>query len=110
MFAAYGSGTAWRPSRSVLPSLRKGQLEKGVYTETQISAFEAAKRQPETDPEEIETEHPGYLLGQDTFCVGYLKGVGRIHRQTVIDTYSSVGFAKLYTAKVPVAAADTLND
>jgi transposase InsO family protein len=81
-----------------------------VYTEAQLSALEAAKRQRETDPEEIETEHSGYLLGQDTFYVGYLKGVGRIYQQTVIDTYSSVGFAKLYTAKVPVTAADILND
>ena len=81
-----------------------------VYTEAQLTALETAKRQRETDPEEIETEHPGYLLGQDTFCVGYLKGVGRIYQQTVIDTYSSVAFAKLYTAKVPVTAADILND
>jgi len=81
-----------------------------VYTEAQLSALETAKRQRETDPEEIETEHSGYLLGQDTFYVGYLKGVGRIYQQTVIDTYSSVGFAKLYTAKVPVTAADILND
>ena len=27
-----------------------------------------------------------------------------------IDTYSSVGFAKLYTAKIPVTAADILNN
>ena len=81
-----------------------------VYTEAQLTALETAKRQRETDPEEIETEHPGYLLGQDTFYVGYLKGVGRIYQQTVIDTYSSVAFAKLYTAKVPVTAADILND
>jgi len=39
-----------------------------------------------------------------------LKGVGRIYQQTVIDTRSSVGFAKVYTAKVPVTAADVLND
>jgi transposase InsO family protein len=62
------------------------------------------------DPDEIETAHPGYLISQDTFYVGYLKGVGRIYQQTVIDTYSSVGFAKVYTAKVPVTAADILND
>jgi transposase InsO family protein len=36
--------------------------------------------------------------------------VGRIYQQTVIDTYSSVAFAKLYTAKVPLTAADVLND
>ncbi len=28
----------------------------------------------------------------------------------MVDTYSSVAFAKLYTAKIPVTAADTLND
>lgn len=50
------------------------------------------------------------MISQDTFYVGYLKGVGRIYQQTVVDTYSSVAFAKVYTAKVPVTAADTLND
>ena len=64
----------------------------------------------ESNPDEIETVHPGCLISQDTFYVGYLKGVGRIYQQTVIDTYSSVGFAKVYTAKVPVTAADILND
>ncbi len=39
-----------------------------------------------------------------------MKGVGRIYQQTVVDTYSSVAFAKVYTAKVPVTAADVLND
>jgi len=73
-------------------------------------ALETAKRERETNPDEIETAHPGYLLSQDTFYVGYLKGVGRIYQQTVVDTYSSVSFAKVYTAKVPVTAADLLND
>ena len=50
------------------------------------------------------------MLGQDTFYVGYLKGVGRIYQQTVLDTFSSVAFAKVYTAKIPVTAADILND
>jgi transposase len=81
-----------------------------VYTEAQLAALESAKRQRESDPDEIETAHSGYLIAQDTFYVGHLKGVGRIYQQTVIDTYSSVGFAKLYTAKVPVTAADILND
>jgi hypothetical protein len=62
------------------------------------------------DLDEIETQHPGYLIAQDTFYVGYLKGVGRIYQQAVIDTYSLVGFTKLYTAKIPVTAADILND
>jgi transposase InsO family protein len=89
---------------------QKSAKEGIVYTEAQLAALEHAKRQRESDPDQIETAHPGYLISQDTFYVGYLKGVGRIYQQTVIDTYSSVGFAKLYTAKIPVTAADTLND
>jgi len=88
----------------------KAAKEGIVYTEAQLTALEAAKRERESHPDEIETEHPGYLLGQDTFYVGYLKGVGRIYQQTVLDTFSSVAFAKVYTAKIPVTAADILND
>jgi transposase InsO family protein len=88
----------------------KAAQEGIVYTEAQLVALEMAKRERESHPDEIETAHPGYLISQDTFYVGYLKGVGRIYQQTVIDTYSSVAFAKVYTAKVPVTAADILND
>ena len=88
----------------------KAAKEGIVYTEEQLRVLEQARRERETVPDEIETHHPGYLLAQDTFYVGYLKGVGRIYQQTVIDTYSSVAFAKLYTAKIPLTAADTLND
>jgi len=88
----------------------KAAKEGLVYTEAQIVALESAKRERESSPDEIETVHPGYLISQDTFYVGYLKGVGRIYQQTVVDTYSSVAFAKVYTAKIPVTAADTLND
>ena len=42
--------------------------------------------------------------------MGTLKGVGRIYQQTFIDTYSKVGFAKLYDCRTPVTAADLLND
>lgn len=94
-----------------LLSLEERAAKEGiVYTEAQLAALESAKRKRESDPDEIETAHPGYLIAQDTFYVGHLKGVGRIYQQTVIDTYSSVGFAKLYTAKIPVTAADILND
>ena len=94
-----------------LKALEEKAAKEGiVYTEEQIRVLEQARRERETVPDEIETHHPGYLIAQDTFYVGYIKGVGRIYQQTVIDTYSAVAFAKVYTAKVPLTAADTLND
>ena len=36
--------------------------------------------------------------------------MGRIYQQTFVDTYSKVAFAKLYTTKTPITAADLLND
>jgi transposase InsO family protein len=57
----------------------------------------------------VESHHPGYLLCQDTFEVGYMKGVGRIYLQAVVDSYNSFGFAKLYTSKQAITAADMLN-
>jgi len=80
-----------------------------VLTESQLKAMEKAKEE-KTAWGEIETEHVGYLGAQDTFYVGTLKEVGRIYQQTFIDTYSAVGFAKLYTSKVPINSADLLND
>jgi len=83
--------------------------EKLILTESQIQALERKKKDDEACGE-IETAHPGYLGSQDTFYVGTLKGVGRIYQQTFIDTYAKVGFAKLYTTKTPITAADLLND
>ena len=80
-----------------------------VLTESQLIAMEKAKEE-KIAWGEIETEHVGYLGAQDTFYVGTLKGVGRIYQQTFIDTYSAVGFAKLYTSKTPINSADLLND
>src|SRR5436305_2227607 len=81
----------------------------GVLTEEQLVALERAKLDKEAHGE-FDSEHPGYCLAQDTFYVGTLKGVGRVYQQTVIDTYSKMGFAKLYTRKTPLTAADILND
>ena len=83
--------------------------EKLILTESQIQALERKKQDDEASGQ-IETAHPGYLGSQDTFYVGTLKGVGRIYQQTFIDTYAKVGFAKLYTTKTPITAADLLND
>lgn len=80
-----------------------------ILTDAQIAALERKKYDDEASGE-IDTAHPGYLGSQDTFYVGTLKGVGRVYQQTFIDTYSKVAFAKLYTTKTPITAADLLNE
>jgi len=80
-----------------------------ILTEAQVRSLEKSKAEKEAHGE-IETEHPGYLLSQDTYYVGTLKGVGRIYQQTVVDTYSKNAFAKLYDRKNALTAADMLND
>ncbi len=83
--------------------------EQLILTEDQLKALERKKEEQEAHGE-IETEHPGYLGAQDTYYVGTIKGIGRIYQQTFIDTYSKVGFAKLYDRKNALVAAEMLND
>lgn len=93
-----------------LKRLERFAAETGkVLTESQVNALETAKEEKAAHGE-IETYHPGFLFGQDTYYVGYIKGVGKIYQQTGIDTYSNMGFAKLYSDKTAITAADFLND
>lgn len=80
-----------------------------ILTESQVAALERAKEEKVAHGE-IETHHPGFLGAQDTYYVGYIKGVGKIYQQTFIDTYAKVATAKLYDRKIALVAADTLND
>jgi len=96
--------------RDRLKALEAKVAEEGlILTEAQVVALER-KKDDDAACGEIDTAHPGYLGSQDTFYVGTLKGVGRIYQQTFVDTYSKVAFAKLYTTKTPITAADMLND
>jgi transposase InsO family protein len=80
-----------------------------ILTDAQVAALEKKKEEQQSKGE-IETHHPGYLGAQDTYYVGYIKGVGKIYQQTFIDTYSRVAFAKVYDRKNALVAADMLND
>ena len=89
--------------------LEQMRKEQGlVLSDEQIQALLENIRQ--VPAEHVFSRYPGYLLCQDTFAVGHIKGVGKIYMQAVIDTYGSFGFAKLYTSKMPTTAADILID
>ena len=77
----------------------KVEQEGIVLDENQVAALEKAKAEKQAHGE-IETYYPGFLVAQDTYYVGYIKG----------DTYSKIGFAKLYDRKNALVAADMLND
>ncbi len=110
-----GVRSIWLRHKLQIASLRLKRLEKwsaeneGILTESQVQALESAREEKEAHGE-IETPHPGFLLGQDTYYVGYIKGVGKIYQQTAIDTHSNVGFAKVYPDKTALTAADFMND
>ena len=87
----------------------KVEQEGIILSDEQVAALEKAKEEKVAHGQ-IETFHPGYLGSQDTYYVGHIKGVGHIYQQTFIDTYSKVGFAKLYDRKNALVAADLLND
>ena len=58
----------------------------------------------------LEASRPGELLNQDTFYWGTIKGVGKAYVQVVVDVFCSFAFAKVYTSKMPITAADLLHD
>lgn len=96
-------------------SKRLKKLEKysaetnNILTESQVQALEESKLKKEAHGE-IETHHSGFLFAQDTYFVGTIKGIGKVYQQTGIDTYSNLGFAKVYTMKTSLEASDFLND
>jgi len=65
-----------------------------------------AKHRPEYAERHVESLRPSYLLCKDTLYVCILKGAGRLYLKPVVDTYSPKAFAKFYTAKLAINAAD----
>ncbi len=104
IISAGGVRTVWLRHDLEVKAKRLKRLEKwaaentAILTESQVVALEKVKEAQEAHGE-IETFHPGFLVSQDTCYIGTIKGVGRIYQQTGIDTYSNIGFAKVYAEK-----------
>lgn len=115
MVSAGGIRSIWLRHNLQIKNLRLKRLESwaaentNVLTESQVKALEEAKEEWEVYGE-VESPHPAFLVAQDTCYIGTIKGVGRIYQQTGIDTHSNIGFAKLYTERTALTAADFLND
>lgn len=115
MVSAGGIRSIWLRHNLQIKNLRLKRLEAwaaentNVLTESQVKALEEAKEEWEVYGE-VESPHPAFLVAQDTCYIGTIKGVGRIYQQTGIDTHSNIGFAKLYTERTALTAADFLND
>ena len=52
--------------------------ENNILTESQVQALEEQKQEKEVHGE-VETHHSGFLFAQDTYYVGYIKGIGKIY-------------------------------
>lgn len=115
VISAGGVRSIWLRHKLQIKSLRLKRLEQwaadnaNILTENQVQALEDAKEEQQLHGE-VESPHPGFLIAQDTYYIGYIKGVGKIYQQTAIDTNSNIGFAKVYKEKTSLTAADFLND
>jgi len=115
ILSAGGVRSIWLRHNLHIKSLRLKKLVQwaadnaNILTESQVQALEQAKEEKEAHGE-VESPHPGFLVSQDTYYVGYIKGVGKIYQQTGLDTHSNIGFAKVYLDRTALASADFLND
>jgi transposase InsO family protein len=106
-----GAGSIWlRHGLASMQQRLRVLEEKSAVEGLVLTEALEKKRHDDGACGEIETAHPGYLGSQDTFCLGAIKGAGRICRQVFADACSKRAAAKLYTAKTPITGADSLND
>ncbi len=109
-----GIESIWKRHNMVNKKLRLAILEKQMLDKYKILSpsqlQELVLKAKKTTDRHVLSYFPGYLLCQDTFEVGVIKGVGRIYLQVVIDTYGSFAFANLYTKRNSTTAAHILLD
>ena len=89
---------------------QKTTASGGILTERQIRLLQKHRGRTADPEQHVEAPYPGYLLCQDTYFIGTIKGIGKIYMQSVVDAHCSLGFAKVYLSKVPMTAVDVLDD
>jgi len=71
-----------------------------------VTADEITRDKEKAKTNHVEANYPGQLVGEDTFYIGCLKGIGRIYHQVGCDCFSSFGAAKIYDNKTTNASTD----
>jgi transposase InsO family protein len=89
---------------------QKTAANGGILTERQLRLLQKHRGRTADPEQHVEAPYSGYLLCQDTYFVGTIKGIGKIYMQTVVDAHCSLGFAKLYLSKAPITAVDVLHE
>jgi hypothetical protein len=64
-----------------------------------VTADEITREKEEAKTNRVETNHPGQLVGEDTFYIGYIKGIGKIYYQVASCCFSFFGAAKVHNNK-----------
>jgi len=58
----------------------------------------------------VETSYTGELISQDSFKLGYIKGIGKIYTQAAIDCNCSFAFAKVYSRRTADTSVNLLKE
>jgi len=58
----------------------------------------------------VETTYTAELISQDSFKLGYIKGIGKIYTQAAIDCNCSFAFAKVYFRRTADTSVDLLKE
>ncbi len=87
---------------------KRQRLYRSYLSSGSLVTLEAIQRIDSKKDMHIDTSRTGELLGQDSFYLGTIKGIGRIYSQAVIDCDCSFAFAKLYPDKSAASAVDVL--
>jgi len=87
---------------------KRQRLYRSYLSSGALATLESIQRIDSKVDVHIDTSHTGELLGQDSFYLGTIKGIGRIYTQAVIDCNCSFAFAKLYSDKSSASAVDIL--
>jgi len=71
-----------------------------------VTQDEITRDRKKANNNHVSANYPGQLVGEDTFYIGCLKGIGRIYHQVACDCFSSFGVAKVYDNKTTSASTD----